>query len=354
MNIGAMIKKLRNERDLTQEQLAEYLNISVSAVSQWESEKTVPDISTILALAEFFNVSLDDLFDRNSEKRKADIDNYDKKSLEYRNKGEIQQDLSLWKEAVQKYPNDFNCLESLAYALFSNCEDKENIRSCISICERILRDCKENIIKSSAIQLLVMIYSQKHWGFADEEKAVMYANMATDLYVSKQILLSYAYFTEESKQKRLEVKHQNILQYTDLLCSGLQSGKYDSEEDKIKSLNAAITIWKTLIYDDNFLFYSCRMNSLYVTLAFSYAKLKNREETLSALKNAFYYAEKYDSQPIGKQHFTSIFINYACSDSSRSTTNTTKSNKEIMREYMGFNEFDFLREDDEFIEMCKI
>ena len=37
MNIGMTIKKYRKKRDLTQEQLSEYLNVSVSAVSQWES-----------------------------------------------------------------------------------------------------------------------------------------------------------------------------------------------------------------------------------------------------------------------------------------------------------------------------
>ena len=53
MNIGAKIKQLRKEKDLTQEQLAEYLNVSISAVSQWESGKTLPDLSLILPLANF-------------------------------------------------------------------------------------------------------------------------------------------------------------------------------------------------------------------------------------------------------------------------------------------------------------
>ena len=39
MNIGIKIKKFRHQKDLTQEQLAEYLNVSVPAVSQWESGK---------------------------------------------------------------------------------------------------------------------------------------------------------------------------------------------------------------------------------------------------------------------------------------------------------------------------
>ena len=44
MEIGTIIKKYRRERDMTQEQLAEYLRVSVSAVSQWESGKTAPDL----------------------------------------------------------------------------------------------------------------------------------------------------------------------------------------------------------------------------------------------------------------------------------------------------------------------
>ena len=37
MKLGVTIKKMRQQRNLTQEQLAEYLSVSVSAVSQWES-----------------------------------------------------------------------------------------------------------------------------------------------------------------------------------------------------------------------------------------------------------------------------------------------------------------------------
>ena len=45
MSIGATIKKLRRDKNITQEQLAEMLGISTNAVSQWECDKTAPDIS---------------------------------------------------------------------------------------------------------------------------------------------------------------------------------------------------------------------------------------------------------------------------------------------------------------------
>ena len=61
MSIGTTIKRLRREKDITQEQLAEYLGITSRAVSQWETEKTSPDISMIAPLTSIFNITSDQL-----------------------------------------------------------------------------------------------------------------------------------------------------------------------------------------------------------------------------------------------------------------------------------------------------
>ena len=44
-NMGQIIKRLRKERNLTQEELAEQLNISAQAISKWENGTSMPDIS---------------------------------------------------------------------------------------------------------------------------------------------------------------------------------------------------------------------------------------------------------------------------------------------------------------------
>ncbi len=49
--IGEMIRKLRKEHDLTQEELAERLNISGQAVSKWENGTSLPAISQIVPVA---------------------------------------------------------------------------------------------------------------------------------------------------------------------------------------------------------------------------------------------------------------------------------------------------------------
>jgi len=62
LKIGAAIKKLRTNKNVTQEQLAEYLNVSFQAVSKWETGVTTPDVHLLPKLAVYFGVSIDDIF----------------------------------------------------------------------------------------------------------------------------------------------------------------------------------------------------------------------------------------------------------------------------------------------------
>lgn len=62
MNIGKQIKRLRKEKHVTQDTLADYLNVSAQAVSKWENEVTSPDISLLPDLSVFFGVKIDELF----------------------------------------------------------------------------------------------------------------------------------------------------------------------------------------------------------------------------------------------------------------------------------------------------
>lgn len=61
-SIGQNIKRLRREHDLTQEELAELIGVSAQAVSKWENENGLPDISQIVPLASVFGVTTDEIF----------------------------------------------------------------------------------------------------------------------------------------------------------------------------------------------------------------------------------------------------------------------------------------------------
>ena len=360
MNIGTMIKKYRHESDLTQEQLAENLNISVSAVSQWENGKTIPDVSTLLALANFFDISLDELFDRTSKDKEKNIAEYDRLEREYANRGEVTKQVALWREAVQKYPGNFHCLHGLASALHQTVYcggDSERILShakeAIAICERILRDCKENAFRESAIQTLVHLYALKEFPFSSEDKAVEYALMAGSFFSCREKLLEFAYFTEESKGKRKQVKQRNILNYMDDLTMNLYYGNYDSPDEKIQACNAALTLWSTLIYDGNYQFYHCRIQKIYLSLAYCYAGLQKSAETIDAFRNALFHARAYDNLPEGEQNYTSIFVKTEASNRASHTKNYIETDEENVKSHMRMKAFDFLRDDPDFVELSK-
>lgn len=67
MTLGEKIKKARIENGLTQEQLAEKMMVSRQAITKWEADKGIPDVSNLKLLSQLLNESVDYLLDDGSE-----------------------------------------------------------------------------------------------------------------------------------------------------------------------------------------------------------------------------------------------------------------------------------------------
>lgn len=61
MSCSENIQRFRKRNNLSQEKLAELLNVSRQAVTKWESGQCYPDISKLITLSELFNVTIDKL-----------------------------------------------------------------------------------------------------------------------------------------------------------------------------------------------------------------------------------------------------------------------------------------------------
>ena len=75
IKIGAFLKELRKEHDLSQEQLAERFNVSSRSVSRWENGNTMPDISIMIELADYYDIDIRDLLrgERKSDKMEENL-----------------------------------------------------------------------------------------------------------------------------------------------------------------------------------------------------------------------------------------------------------------------------------------
>ena len=73
--IGAFLKALRQEKEMTQEQLAEQLGVSNRTISRWETGSNMPDISLLVEIAEFYEVSISALIhgERKSENMNEEV-----------------------------------------------------------------------------------------------------------------------------------------------------------------------------------------------------------------------------------------------------------------------------------------
>jgi len=67
MSLSNKIQKIRKERNLTQENLAEELNVSRQTISNWENKNIYPDIETLVLISNKFNISLDSLLKEDTD-----------------------------------------------------------------------------------------------------------------------------------------------------------------------------------------------------------------------------------------------------------------------------------------------
>lgn len=73
--VGAFMKELRNEKQLTQEQLAEMFGVTNRSVSRWENGVNMPDFDVVIEMANYYDVSIEEILDE--ERRKEMVDKED-------------------------------------------------------------------------------------------------------------------------------------------------------------------------------------------------------------------------------------------------------------------------------------
>ena len=75
IRIGAFLKELRKERNMTQEAIAGKFGVTQRSVSRWENGTTMPDISVLIELADFYDIDIRELLrgERKSENMDTDL-----------------------------------------------------------------------------------------------------------------------------------------------------------------------------------------------------------------------------------------------------------------------------------------
>ena len=138
--MGQIIRRLRKNADLTQEDLADQLGITYQAVSRWENDTGMPDVSQIVPLANVFDVPIDVLFGRVGQNADEEVDVFEARMLENEQRHESADDqeelrwrldrTDQYRKMVEMYPNNvkllYGAMTEGIYAVSDYEEDNED------------------------------------------------------------------------------------------------------------------------------------------------------------------------------------------------------------------------------------
>ncbi len=105
--IGEVIYKLRKEKGITQEQLANFVGVSTAAVLKWESGTSYPDITLLLTIATFFNVTIDTLLNFKIELSDEEVMDIFNECEKLFSNGEIHKAIDKSKKYIINYTSSY-------------------------------------------------------------------------------------------------------------------------------------------------------------------------------------------------------------------------------------------------------
>lgn len=302
MSIGTTIKRLRRERSITQEQLAEYLGISKGAVSQWECDRTAPDITQLPLLANIFDVSADELLEIDGKKKEEIIQIFLDKYDELSNKGDHISKFNLTKEMYGKYPNDYRVIEKYISELFNdpNYPDEplgEEVHKdeIYKLCENVLENCTIQKIRYSAMSILSALYIND--GLINKAKE-MCEQFPESLYdtVSEQYEWLYC---RCGNDKYIEFIKKNLRSTTHHLASKIVDLglAMRNPEERIQAFKKSLSMLELLYDDDDYGFSYYQIACIHCFIAKQYFILRDNENAVFYLEKALYFGKVYDELP---------------------------------------------------------
>lgn len=205
IKIGSKIRTLRKKRGITQEQLAEYIGVSFQAVSKWENDIALPDITLVPVIARFFGVSTDELLSFDSTEKDEEIKNIVNEAYEYR-ESDPKKGRAVLENGLKKYPDDDILLNNLLYTLNYTKSPDETINIALKLIDKTASD----EVKFDALRFLAYAYNSK----GETEKAISALEQIPEIYFTK---LSEMAFVLSGKPKYEAAEKQKWISFEILL-----------------------------------------------------------------------------------------------------------------------------------------
>lgn len=237
---------------MTQEKLADFLNISPQAVSRWENGLAMPELALVPVIANLFGVSTDLLFGLDSSDINAAIDVIVSKANDCESKSDKNAaSIAALKDGIARFPSSWRLKNELLgkyYATYAEYRDELEasfLNDAIMIGNEVLDNCTVDEYRYAAIEILSSIYAIA----GDKEKAVETVERFPSQCATKDKLLMVML----EGDKKLDKIKENIFEYAEMLSLSLRTlafgGEY-SDAEKTEILQKIVKLYDVLLESD--------------------------------------------------------------------------------------------------------
>ena len=312
LKIGAIIKKLRAENNITQETLATAIGVTPQAISRWESEGGYPDIELLPALADFFSVSTDELLGYKLSEREQELANIKKEMERLSEVGSVEERVAYARNAFAHYPNDYEIRDHLAvclYFVWEETHDEALFKEIESLLGSVANECNDENTRYDAINTLITLYGE----VKQSEKAKEWVNRLTPMKYRREAALSSGIGDGNTKF----YIQDEIDKLTDALGLAIRNLVLNEDipndpttwDSKIEMLRVSNQLY-LMIYGDDLMFHHNRISFNHWLISTYQMSLGKIEDAMESLEKMCDHAVSYDIsyQNDHGKHFTSFLV----------------------------------------------
>ncbi len=300
ITIGENIKKLRNQKGVTQERLAESIGVTPQAISRWESESGYPAIEYLPDIASFFGISVDELLGIKLSEREARRESIYATIEHIEDCGYNPSAIDLLREAHAEFPSDMKISLSLAMALCSEMfEDNPNMAS-LREAEKMLRDLirqsDDYDFRFKCIKNLAVLYKEV---WKDEQGYAELVKMLPSIWSCREMFITDLF--NGANQDKDEIQDclvtlsrcmtNNLRDYVAYVLPN-EEDKWDTKIAYFERIIDFLKFISGIMNEEKAADLACNIAMLYRYMATYYVTQGKKDEILTSLENMLSYLEK--------------------------------------------------------------
>lgn len=248
IKIGENLKQLRKAKDITQEELADFLGISFQAISKWERGDSFPDITMLPALSNLFEVSVDELIGMDQIRNRENLTKVFNTAKELEVENKYKDAIELMRNALKTYPKDYSLMSELALALSLDNEytetEQTSIKEAISLCECVLANSTNEKVRSTTRACLCFLYKNN----GEQQKALDLARTLPHVWESREMLLIELFNGSEY----MDSLKKSINTVLSIICEKIDNSEHhENMESNIKKMFALGPRTNTYMFGNN-------------------------------------------------------------------------------------------------------